>query len=40
LRILEETMNIEERLSLYENRLIKLEDFIVCKNEKNLYNEN
>ena len=40
LRMLEETMNIEERISLYENRLNKLEKFILCKNEKYLYNEN
>lgn len=38
--VLEKSLNDVERLSLYENRLNKLHDFIVCKNEKYLYNEN
>ena len=37
---LEKSLNDEERLSLYEHRLNKLQDFIVYKNEKYLYNEN
>ena len=37
---LEKSLNDVEILSLYENRLNNLEEFIMCKNKKYLFNEN
>lgn len=38
--LLEKSLNHEEIISLYENRLNKLENYIICKNQSGLYNEN